>query len=50
MKPVIFAFSWVNFAVNSSNPNVENPDFQMEFESLANALANALFRNGFRWE
>lgn len=44
MKLMIFAFSWVNFSMNSSNSILEKPDFQTEFEILSNKLTNLLYQ------
>lgn len=47
MKLMIFAFSWVNFSMNSSNSILEKPDFQTEFEILSNKLTNLLYQTAF---
>lgn len=47
MKLMIFAFSWVNFSMNSSNSILEKPDFQIEFEILSKKLTNLLYQMAF---
>lgn len=47
MKLMIFAFSWVNFSMSSSNSILEKPDLQTEFEILSNKLTNLLYQTAF---